>query len=248
MKKYCVVLWEVRRDLDVSVMEYALLDTVYYLSRKKGFCYASREYLAEHMGITRMGLHKLVERMVERGFLSKTPSGKLVVTEKWEQIYSCEDSKQSLQYSKQSLHSDVNKVDKKGKQSLHNTNSISKDDTKRETWRAVTDFYLEKMTETMNGKKPIIKWAIVKKVLKETFEEDGAQGTIEALKQFFADPYVRERGYPITLYTSRVNKYRGASSYDPVKGLGVADYLKSERAKLPEKGRDEKVSNMSEAV
>jgi len=113
--KYSKIDHEVRRDFDISVLEYVVCDWVYVLSTNpesnfSGWCYAGKEQLAKDFGITKPGLLKLIAKMIDIGLIEKHPETRyLRTTRKW--------NIEVFTGSKQSLPQD-NKVYEKGKQSL----------------------------------------------------------------------------------------------------------------------------------
>ncbi len=67
--RYGRVYFDARRQLGLSVGEYLFLDVVHTLSRRTGWCYASRQYLAETFGVSVRSIQRLVARLEERGLL-----------------------------------------------------------------------------------------------------------------------------------------------------------------------------------
>lgn len=72
--KYATLLYQVRKELDISIAEYFYLDMVYHLSHS-GWCYKSLDSVALDMGITRMGVVKLRDRLIERKLIVKNAKG-----------------------------------------------------------------------------------------------------------------------------------------------------------------------------
>ena len=130
---YTNIQHNLRRDLDISCLEYVLVDMIYHLSTKPdsaviGWCYKSKEQLALEIGITKQGLLKMIDRLILCGLLVKNAETRyLKTTEKYfGKLFT--DGKQSLpQESKQSLPKAVNKVDPiiiTNKNTINNTYSI----------------------------------------------------------------------------------------------------------------------------
>jgi DNA-binding MarR family transcriptional regulator len=71
--KYCTIIFEVKKSLGISINEYIFLDIIYHLSKSKGYCYASKEYLANQLDLTRQAIHKIINRMIEVGYLARRP-------------------------------------------------------------------------------------------------------------------------------------------------------------------------------
>lgn len=100
MINYTTIQHDKRKELDISMLEYVLLDTVEKLSKPK--FRANRQTLADFIGMSRQGLIKAINRLCEKGLLTRVNGKEIAVTQKWidETIL------------------DVNKVDSKCKQSL----------------------------------------------------------------------------------------------------------------------------------
>lgn len=60
---------DVRLQLDISWTEYVLLDMVYHLSAKYGFCFMSKTVMAQRVGVTYTGLKKMIARLENRELL-----------------------------------------------------------------------------------------------------------------------------------------------------------------------------------
>jgi len=80
--RYATLLYEVRRVLDVSFTEYVYLDMVHKLSYDR-WCNKSLENCADDLGITKRGMLKMKNRLIERGLLKKNDDGYLKVTDKY---------------------------------------------------------------------------------------------------------------------------------------------------------------------
>lgn len=120
------LLDEVRVKLDLTMTEYMLMESISTLSRNSaGYCYANKETLGKPLNITKQYVHKLINKLIEFGYLEKNYEDPKLLkpTPKYLDI-AYKNSKQSLprvnndsQNSKQSLLED-------SKQSLPN-NSIN---------------------------------------------------------------------------------------------------------------------------
>ena len=82
---YATLLYGVRKKLNVSVTEYFYLDMVHKLSYNR-WCIKSLEHCAADIGISKRGLIKLRDRMLERGLLEKNLRGHLKVTAQYTDI------------------------------------------------------------------------------------------------------------------------------------------------------------------
>lgn len=85
------ILLPILKELDISPLEYCLCFVVDRLAHnaenKTGWCYASKEHLAGILNVTRVGITKTINRMIEQGLLQKQEgSGNLTITQKWTNI------------------------------------------------------------------------------------------------------------------------------------------------------------------
>lgn len=76
VNKYAHLEYEVLHTLDISIPEYWLLDMVYQLSRD-GWCYKSLQSIADDMKMSKRGIIKMRNRLIERGLLKKNIKGHL---------------------------------------------------------------------------------------------------------------------------------------------------------------------------
>lgn len=135
-----VIYHPVRKSLNITALEYCFIDTVLKLADNRdskfyGWCYASKQELANDFGITRAGLHKMIVRLEKMGLIEISPKGHIRHSQKWydsavlnkdsivlqSDVNKVDDDKSvNLVYRqrKLSLQSDVNKVDNDSKQSL----------------------------------------------------------------------------------------------------------------------------------
>ena len=81
----------VLKRLGISIAEYWYLDEVYYLSTnrknaKSGYCYKSIESFAEGMNLSKNGIIKMRDRLIERGLLKKNRKGYVKTTEMYHKV------------------------------------------------------------------------------------------------------------------------------------------------------------------
>ena len=86
--RYGRVFFDLRRHFGLTVQECLLLDVVDTLSRRTGWCYASRGYLAGLLGISRRSLQRLLAALREKGLLEArdTLGRQLRPTERWHRV------------------------------------------------------------------------------------------------------------------------------------------------------------------
>jgi predicted transcriptional regulator len=115
MIKFTTILHEKRNELDISMLEYVLLDTIEKLSKPR--CRAHKKTIAEFIGLSRQGLIKAINRLTEKGLLTRINDKELAVTQRW--------IDETISVNK--VDTGVNKVYSKCKQSLQPTNNRIKE-------------------------------------------------------------------------------------------------------------------------
>lgn len=83
---YATVFYEARKRLEVSWNEYIYLDMVQKLHIHQKWCTKSLESCAKDLGITKRGVSKMKERLIEKGLLERNIKGSLRVTPKYTDI------------------------------------------------------------------------------------------------------------------------------------------------------------------
>lgn len=118
---YAMLLYSVRKELGISIGEYFYLEMIYHLSHS-GWCYKSLENIADDMGITKMGLMKLRDRLIDRGLVVKNDKGWVKPSAEYvEKAHFVAVNKVSKSVNK--VYNSVNKVYPDGKQSLPKINN-----------------------------------------------------------------------------------------------------------------------------
>ena len=88
---YTTILFDVKKDLGLSLREYIFLDAVYHLQVKTGWCYAKSEYFQELLEIGEREVRNVKRQLVEKGLLvmsEKYNSAEVKTSEKWNDIMS----------------------------------------------------------------------------------------------------------------------------------------------------------------
>lgn len=89
---YTVINHLARKKLDVSINEYLVADCIYQLSNNPksitpGWSYASKEYIASFLGLSRATVFRAIDSLVSAGLVDKSEEKNLLkTTEKW---YNC---------------------------------------------------------------------------------------------------------------------------------------------------------------
>lgn len=86
--RYTLVLHAARKRLGVSINEYCLADTIHKLSSNRssvpGWCFASKERLAQALGFSRRSIHSMINRLKELNLLEvHEETGYLRTTDTW---------------------------------------------------------------------------------------------------------------------------------------------------------------------
>ena len=82
---YGRVFFALRQHFRLSSSECLLADVISILSRKSGWCFASREYLANLLGISTRTLQRMLARLKERDLIEQHPhdTRRLRPTDHW---------------------------------------------------------------------------------------------------------------------------------------------------------------------
>lgn len=135
---YTTILHTIRKQFSLSLMDYCVADVIYHLSNNpaskvKGWCYASKEKMADILDATRPTIFRSIDNLIKSGFLEKDNDTKyLKTTSKWYENVVLTRSK--LEY-KETLHP-VKKLYSKesrnftpdSKETLHNNNIYNNKD------------------------------------------------------------------------------------------------------------------------
>jgi len=117
-ESFVMVNLALMKELNVSFVEAGLLERIRYFSEYdengSGWCYVGKLRLADEFGMSKVGLLKAIQRLIERNLLIKNEQGWLMVNQEGLTKFT---GQQSLP---------VNKVSVRGKQSL--PNNILKED------------------------------------------------------------------------------------------------------------------------
>jgi hypothetical protein len=86
--RYTVILHHPRKKLGMTINEYCLADTVHKLSGTRsmvpGWCYASKEHLAESLGFSPRSIHNMINSLKGKGILEvQQGTGYLQTTQLW---------------------------------------------------------------------------------------------------------------------------------------------------------------------
>ena len=88
--RYGRVFFEARADLGLSTQEYLLADVIYTLSRRTGWCYASRSYLGRMLGVSVRQVQRHLSSLRNKGLVESDAahSRQIRTTSAWERATS----------------------------------------------------------------------------------------------------------------------------------------------------------------
>jgi CRP-like cAMP-binding protein len=86
--RYTVILHHPRKKLGMTINEYCFADTVHKLSSGRsmvpGWCYASKEHLAESLGFSRRSIHNMINSLKRKGIVeAQEGTGYLRTSDLW---------------------------------------------------------------------------------------------------------------------------------------------------------------------
>lgn len=81
--KYATLFYGVAHQLKISWAEYVLLEMVYHLSHKTGYCYKTASSIAYDMNATKRGVNLMIARLCKRGFMERLTNNAVRVTPKY---------------------------------------------------------------------------------------------------------------------------------------------------------------------
>ena len=116
VSKFAHLQYEVLHELEISIPEYWYLDMVFQLSRM-GWCNKKLENIATDMRMSKRGVMKMRDRLIEKKLIVKGIANRVKTSEKVNKVYFSEQD-----YKKSALSSrKVNKVHLKSAQSITKT-------------------------------------------------------------------------------------------------------------------------------
>lgn len=71
---YARVYFALRRHYNLTISECLLLDVIEILSRRTGWCFASREYLAGLFGVSPRSIQRMIARLTDENLLERNPA------------------------------------------------------------------------------------------------------------------------------------------------------------------------------
>lgn len=124
---YATLMYTVLAELEISIAEYFFLDMVQKLHIHQHWCTKSLQHCADDMRISKRGLIKMRDRLIERGLIEKNAKGGLRVTTKYTDVAVNKVHHQQSEVVNK-VPKSVNKVHRSGELSAtKNNNRITKE-------------------------------------------------------------------------------------------------------------------------
>jgi len=95
--RYTTIIHEARIALRLSMNDYCIADCIYHYSNNPkspapGWCFASKQHIADQIGITKSWAIKSISLLEKMGLIVKSPDGRMLkTTEKWYSIVIIKD-------------------------------------------------------------------------------------------------------------------------------------------------------------
>lgn len=87
--RYTTVFHVIRKKFDISIITYAVIDSIHKLSHtnpKYYYCTQSKENIAEFLGVSRRTVFYSIEEALEKGLIEKNEKGHLRTTLVWVEL------------------------------------------------------------------------------------------------------------------------------------------------------------------
>jgi len=78
---YTTIDHDVRKKLELSLNQYAICDSIYFLSRGK-YCTAAKQYLGDFIGVSRRSVQDILNDLERKGLILRHKTG-IETTDKW---------------------------------------------------------------------------------------------------------------------------------------------------------------------
>ncbi|MBN2403345.1 MAG: MarR family transcriptional regulator, partial [Spirochaetes bacterium] len=120
MDKWTNINHRIQKQFGITLNEYAIANSIYHLSYPDGWCTAKKEYLGEHIGISKQSVFKILKNLIEYGLVEREKKS-LRTTEKWNNAIletQASDPAIASNFSAKKCQKKVKKVDSESKESL----------------------------------------------------------------------------------------------------------------------------------
>lgn len=88
--RYTTIIYEVKSELGLTLREYVILDVIYHLQTKTGWCYSKNEYFADLLEISIREVQKIKAKLLNDKLLVSIGKGKDIgfkTLDKWNDVY-----------------------------------------------------------------------------------------------------------------------------------------------------------------
>lgn len=88
---YTTIIHPIRKAFNLSMNEYAVLDTIYHLSKNNkygGWCIKSKQNIADDLDLSRQTIIVIIKTLEEKGLLERGESDQLRTNDEWNNIIS----------------------------------------------------------------------------------------------------------------------------------------------------------------
>lgn len=144
--RYATLFYDVRQSLGVNWTEYVVLDMIYHLQTKKGYCYKSAANIGKDIGEDKRTVQYILQKMIKSGYLERLTDYTVRVTSQYidiavmqggtKNLYGVQNFGRGVQLSRRGVQKNVNitgaknnsriTVDNKGKIPGKNTDGYNK--------------------------------------------------------------------------------------------------------------------------
>ncbi len=138
---YTTILHQPRIKAGLTCNQYVLASTIFHMQNNTempGWCYATKDWFAEMLGVSKQSVINLINQLCELGFVQKNDNGRhLKVTKRWiNEIENFDFGKESLPNQKKQT---VKKVYQNGKESLPNDGKESLPETVKKVYPIIIE-------------------------------------------------------------------------------------------------------------
>lgn len=108
--RYTTILHEPRKMLKISMNDYCIADCIYHYANNPknpaaGWCFASKQHIAEQIGITKAWAIKSIQTLEKLGLVVKSEDGRMLkTTEKWYQAVILKDYSDGIESIPKSVY------------------------------------------------------------------------------------------------------------------------------------------------
>ena len=141
--KFVQIHYDIKKKLNLTLNEYALLELVYFYSTNPqssqlGWCYASKKHLADCIDVSSRSVINLLSKLENNGFIEKSMNGRLIkTTKKWNETKfthyeeSSHDGEESSHMSEESSHKNGEESSHRTVKKVHTNNIVNKIDVNK---------------------------------------------------------------------------------------------------------------------